>query len=102
MQVVIVGGNECMVRQYMDVCQNYQCQAKVFCKMCNALKDKVGNPGLMILFTNTASHKMVKCALNEVRNGGTVVEHCHSSSLSALRRILDKHASSEATLCQRN
>ena len=102
MNVVIVGGNECMVRQYMNLCQNYQCQAKVFCKMCNALKDKVGNPGLMVLFTNTASHKMVKCALNEVRNSETVVERCHSSSLSALRRILDKYASTEAAVCQMN
>ena len=28
MSVVILGGNECMVRQYKDLCRSYQCTAK--------------------------------------------------------------------------
>lgn len=95
MSVVIVGGNECMVRQYIDLCRDYNCRAKVFCKMRDGLKSKVGNPNLMVLFTNTTSHKMIKYALNEVKGQPTIIERCHSSSLSALRNILDKHASEE-------
>lgn len=98
MSVVIVGGNECMVREYIDLCSDYNCRAKVFCKMRDGLKSKVGSPELMILFTNTTSHKMVKHALNEVKGRSTKVERCHSSSLSALRNILDKHIG-EGSVC---
>lgn len=32
MSVVIIGGNECMVRRYKDLCQEFRCDAKVFPK----------------------------------------------------------------------
>ena len=82
-----------MARQYKELCSDYNCDAKVFCKMRDGLKNKLGSPKLMILFTNTTSHKMVRFALNEVKGGNTVIERSHSSSISALRNILDKHVS---------
>jgi len=33
MSVVIVGGNECMVRQYKELCKEYSCCAKVFTEL---------------------------------------------------------------------
>ena len=89
MSVVIVGGNECMVRRYTDLCREYNCKAKVYPKMTNGLKE-VGSPDLMILFTGTVSHKMVKCALSEI-GVGTKIARSHASSASALRNILDAH-----------
>lgn len=91
MSIVIVGGNEGMVRQYINLCENYNCKAKVFCKMRDGLKNKVGTPDIMVLFTNTMSHKMVKFALSEIKGMNTVVERSHTSSLSALRTILDRN-----------
>ena len=32
MSVVIVGGNERMERRYKDLCEDFQCRAKVFTK----------------------------------------------------------------------
>ena len=89
MSVVIVGGNECMVRRYTDLCKEYNCKAKVYPKMTNGLKE-VGSPDLMILFTGTVSHKMVKCALSEI-GVGTKIARSHTSSVSALSNILDAH-----------
>ncbi len=89
MSVVIVGGNECMVRRYTDLCREYNCKAKVYPKMTNGLKE-VGSPDLMILFTGTVSHKMVKCALSEI-GVGTKIARSHTSSVSALSNILDAH-----------
>ena len=60
MSVVIVGGNERMVCQYEDICKCFGCKAKVFAKEKGAMKKKIGDPDLLILFTNTVSHKMVK------------------------------------------
>ena len=42
------------------------------------------------------SHKMVQGALSELKGCGTIIESCHTSSLSALRGILDKYAAQEA------
>lgn len=93
MSVVIVGGNDCMVRRYKDLCKQYQCRAKVFTQMKDGLKNKIGCPDLLVLFTNTTSHKMVQCALNETKGLHTIVARSHSSSMSALRSILEEHAS---------
>ena len=93
MSVVIVGGNERMERRYKDLCKDFQCRAKVFTKPRGGLRDKVGSPDLMIFFTDTMSHKMLLGALSELRGRNTIIEHCPSSSVSALRRILEKYAS---------
>lgn len=59
MSVVIIGGNERMVCQYSDICKCYGCKAKVFPKEHGSVRKKIGCPDLLILFTNTVSHKMV-------------------------------------------
>lgn len=92
MSVVIVGGNDCMVRQYKDLCKEYRCDAKVFTQMKSGLKNKIGRPDLLVLFTNTMSHKMVRCALSETKGQGTVIARSHSSSMAALKSILETHA----------
>ena len=43
-------------------------------------------------FTGTMSHKMLHGAMCELKGKDTIIEHCHTSSLSALRNILEKHA----------
>ncbi len=91
MSVVIVGGNECMIRQYKNLCQAYKCKAKIYPKMTADLKD-IGTPDLLVLFTNTVSHKMVRCALSEAKGQNVKVARSHTSSMAALRRILDEHA----------
>ena len=93
MSVVIVGGNERMERRYKDLCEDFHCRAKVFTKPRGGLRDKVGSPDLMIFFTDTMSHKMLLGALSELRGGNTIIEHCPSSSVSALRKVLEKYAS---------
>lgn len=97
MNIVIVGGNDCMVCQYKDLCKKYQCQAKVFTQMKGTLKNKIGNPDLIVLFTNTVSHKMIKCALGEAKGQNTKIARAHSSSLSALRTILEEYNGLQTT-----
>ena len=91
MSVVIIGGNECMERQYKDLCEEYSCRAKVFTKMSGGLRNKIGSPDLLVLFTSTMSHKMLHCALSETRGGNTVIARSHSSSMAALTNLLETH-----------
>ncbi len=90
MSVVIVGGNECMVRQYKDLCGEYKCKAKVYMKMNSEMKN-MGTPDLIVLFTNTVSHKMIRCALNEAKGQNVKIARSHSSSIAALKMILEEH-----------
>lgn len=91
MNIVIVGGNDCMVCQYKNLCKEYNCRSKVFTQMNGTLKNKIGSPDMLVLFTNTVSHKMVHCAMNEAKRQNVVVVRSHSSSMSALRHILQEH-----------
>ena len=88
MSVVIVGGHERMACQYVDICKCYGCKAKVFAKENGSLKKKMGCPDLMIVFTNTVSHKMVISAAQEARRQNIPVEHVHTSSAFALHAVL--------------
>ena len=88
MSIVIIGGHERMETQYKQICKQYKCKAKVFTKMKTDLKNKIGSPDLLILFTSTVSHKMVHCALAEANKGKADVVRCHTSSSSALHEIL--------------
>ena len=88
MSVVIIGGHDRMVCQYKKICKNYQCKAKVFTQMSGNLKEKIGKPDLLVLFTATASHKMVRCALSEAERIQADIVRCHTSSGTALEEIL--------------
>ncbi|MBQ8165317.1 MAG: DUF2325 domain-containing protein [Clostridia bacterium] len=91
MSVVIIGGNECMIRQYKNLCEEYKCKAKIYPKMTNGLKD-IGSPDLLVLFTNTVSHKMIRCVLSETKGQNVRIARSHTSSVSALKNILEEHA----------
>lgn len=110
MSVAIIGGNECMVRQYKKLCGEYQCKAKVYPKMTNGLRD-IGTPDLLVLFTNTVSHtltdevrqpeghvlrytleyKMVRSVLDQTKGKSVGTVRSHTSSMNALRGILKAH-----------
>lgn len=91
MSVVIVGGHDRMVNTYKEICKKHKCKAKVFTQMTANLRTQVGKPDLLILFTNTVSHKMVVGALQAVENENTIIERSHRSSACALEEILAGH-----------
>jgi hypothetical protein len=92
MSVVIIGGHDRMVCQYRKICKEYNCKAKIFTQMSGNLKDQIGRPDLIVLFTNNVSHKMVKCALTEAERSNAEVVRCHTSSGNALVEILDAYS----------
>ena len=81
-----------MVCQYKTLCKKYGHRAKVFTQMTSTRKDQIGSPDLLVLFTATVSHKMVRCVLSECKNQKLEIARSHSRSLSALRGIREEHA----------
>ena len=94
MSIVIVGGNERMECRYADICKNHGCKAKIFTKEKGAVGKKMGNPDLLILFTDTVSHKMVISASQEAKKNNIPIARLHSSSASARQYFL--------SVCQKN
>lgn len=88
MSVVIIGGHDRMVHQYRKICEEHKCSAKIFTQMPGNLSGQIGTPDLLILFTNTVSHKMMKCAVAEAEKKSFDIVRCHTSSKSALNDIL--------------
>ena len=89
MSIVIIGGNERMVCQYTDICKDYGYKAKVFPKENGAIRKKIGCPDLMVLFTNTVSHKMVISASQEAKK----------NNIPVARQVEGKSIFCEQALC---
>lgn len=88
MCIVIIGGHDRMVCTYKDICKQYHCKSKVFTQMPADMKNLIGSPDLLVLFTNTVSHKMVSNAIKAGERAGTKIVRSHSSSACALKNIL--------------
>ncbi|MDR3237805.1 MAG: DUF2325 domain-containing protein [Spirochaetia bacterium] len=91
MSIVIIGGNDCMVCRYKEICKEYGCKAKVFTQMTCDLKNQIGNSDLMVLFTSTVSHKMVHSATQEAVRKKIPIARVHSSSAHALKKVLEEY-----------
>jgi hypothetical protein len=77
-----------MVCRYKEICGNFNCEAKVFTQMPGNLRNQIGTPELIILFTNTVSHKMVLCAVQEAAKRDIPIARVHSSSSCALKNVM--------------
>jgi hypothetical protein len=90
MSVVIIGGHDRMACTYSDICKEYKCRAKVFTQPAGNLEGMIGEPDLIVLFTNPVSHKMAKVAKNQAARKEITLIQSHSGSGSALREILKR------------
>ncbi len=98
MSIVIVGGHDRMVGQYKKNLQIFiKCKCKVFTQMEADFGKKDRMSGSSGTFTNTVSHKMVKCALDEVGASTDIVRaaipaaEMHSTVFS--KHVADKYFS---------
>ena len=94
MSVLMVGGNKCMERRYLEICEKYGCKAKVYNVMRGELKRKIGSPDLIIVFVKSVSHKMAQCARHEAKKNNVPIEHCNDS-INALNDVLKSYCISE-------
>ena len=92
MSVVVVGGNDRMATRYKDICAEYKCKAKVFTQMPAGFDDKIGSPDLVVMFTDTCSHKMAKSVKSRSERFSFPVVRIHNASVNALKSVLEQYA----------
>lgn len=88
MSVVVVGGNDRMVSRYKEICSGFNCKSKVFTQMPADFENKLGSPDLVVLFTNTCSHKMANKVSQKAEKQKFQVAKIHNASANALRSVL--------------
>ncbi len=91
MSVVVVGGNDRMATRYKEICSEYKCKAKVFTQMPANFEQKIGTPDLVVVFTNTCSHKMVIRVDNKADKHDFPVAKIHNASVNALKTVLEQY-----------
>ena len=91
MSVVIIGGHDRMIRKYKEICDGFKCRHKIFTHMSGNLTSKIGSPDLIVLFTSTMSHKMLKSAVTAADKNKVKIVHSKTSSAGALTSILEQH-----------
>lgn len=79
-----------MERRYKDLCEQYNCKAKVYTKVTGSMKG-IGSPDLLVLFIGTMSHKMLHSVMVATKGQNTRIARCHTGSVSALKQVLDMH-----------
>jgi hypothetical protein len=62
----------------------------VFTQPENNLECLMGDPDLIVLFTNPVSHKMAKVARGKAAKSGVELVQSHSASCAALKNILNE------------
>lgn len=91
MNIVIVGGHDCMHCQYKQICKKYGCKCKVFTQCPANFQNQIGSPEMIVVFTKTVAHKMLKCASKQAEKTGTKIHYVNSSSANALHEVLSRH-----------
>lgn len=91
MSVVLVGGNDRMATRYKEICNTYNCKAKVFTQMPANFENKLGTPDLVVVFTNTCSHKMVVSVDKKAGKHDFTVAKVHNASVNALKNVLEQY-----------
>lgn len=80
-----------MASRYKDICKSYNCKAKVFTKMQTDFENKLGTPDLMVVFTNTCSHKMLNSVNKKSGKKDIPVIKVHTASATALKTVLEQY-----------
>lgn len=91
MSIVIVGGHDCMHCQYKRICKEYGCKCKVFTQCPANFQNQIGSPEMIVVFTKTVAHKMLKCACKQAERTGAEIKYVNSSSANALHELLTSH-----------
>lgn len=89
MSILLLGGHERMENIYKRQGKDRGYKLKVMCKNKSGFTKRIGNPDVIIIFTNTISHKMVMAAEDVAKKKKLTVIRSHNSSKFAFENILD-------------
>lgn len=90
MSIILVGGHDRMSGQYKLIASKYGVKMKIYNKLPPRFSKSIGSPDVIVLFTDTVSHKMANIASKEARKKSIPVELCHNSSQNTFESKIKK------------
>lgn len=89
MCVLILGGHECMEKDYKEMLSEKGYNTKIYTKMPSGLKKRIGNPDAIVLFMSTISHSMADMAIRDARRKKIPVMKVKNSSKVAFSTCIE-------------
>lgn len=90
MCATVIGGMDRLKRDYINAAKLEGIELKVFTGKESRIAPKLGNTGLIILFTNQLSHAARRDVLNHAKKHNIPVRQAHSCGVSSLRECLNR------------
>ncbi len=90
MSIIIIGGHDKMVTRYREMCEKRGHQAKVYTQHSAQFEKVMGQPDVIILFTEKVAHKMVTVVVQKAKRNRIPILRSHSSSATSLDNLLNQ------------
>lgn len=88
MSIIVVGGHDRMHDTYKNIACKHGHNIKIFTQMPTKFEKLIGKPDVIVLLTNTVSHKMVTIAVKEAKRKNIPIIRSHSSSANSLENSI--------------
>lgn len=88
MCITLVGGMDRLKPDYMQTCKEAGHEVKCITKNERNFTGKIGNPNLILVFTNKISHSARDKAILIAKRKGIPLEMLHSCGVSSLKQFL--------------
>ena len=83
MSLVVIGGHERMEKDYLNLAKNRGYKTKVYTTMCSKVKNSIGSPDAIVIFTSTVSHKMARLVESQAKKQQIpIIRHKNSSKVA--------------------
>lgn len=89
MSLVVVGGNERMKKDYIQLAKNRGYKAKVVLNMSSRVKNSLGSPDAVVILTSTVSHKLMSSVQGQAKKKDIPVIINKNNSKFAFEKALD-------------
>lgn len=89
MNLVIIGGNEKMKKDYIQLSKNRGYKAKVVLNMSSRIKKSLGSPDAVLIFTSTVSHKLMSSVEVQAKKKDIPIVRTKNNSKFALEQSLN-------------
>lgn len=90
MCIAVVGGMDRLSVNYREVALRHNLTIHHFLRPCPGMKERLNGVNAIIVFTNMASHNLVRLARHKGRQAGVPVLMCRACGISCFERCLSQ------------
>lgn len=83
MSLLVIGGHERMERDYYKMAKNRGYKTKIYTTMSSQVKNSIGSPDAIVIFTSTVSHKLSRIVESQAKKMDIpIIRHRNSSKVA--------------------